>query len=639
MKKRLYGTGSKIAMVIISYVLTVVVVLSAVATGYMFYYKFYFGNKASVKGEIMTNMADNEASFAASSWYWNNVNLDEYYKDKNVYYEIYDVRNDKTYGNYDGQAALAVGNSEHYDHFEKSRVDPETGREYVYFEAECVARAKIYVAQEMNKNDIFSVVCKIIEIGFSLRFALVFIFLLALSLLIALWCCLFCVTGRTRDCGVKLNFIDKLPFDLYTLFMLFAAAQSILAVDFFAENMVSAVLAVFLIGTLDYYLGLTYLLSFANRIKNSTLIKNNVTYSAVKFFGKKAKEFSSFLKYVFSSLNLVHKTIAVIIAVVVLEIISVIIAFNSFHYFEPDIFIVSLILLNILFIVISLYLAVIMQEIKQGGEKIAGGELEHKIDTTYMIGDFKSFSQSLNNINDGLQTAVNEKIKSERFKTELITNVSHDIKTPITSIVNYVDLIKKEECDNIKINEYIEVLDRQSLRLKKLVEDLVEASKASTGNLAVNLTECDVGVLLSQTVAEFEEKLKSAGVEPIVNLPQKPTKVLADGRHLWRVFDNLMNNVCKYALQGTRVYLDVKESNGNAKIIFRNISKYELNVSANELMERFVRGDSSRNTEGSGLGLSIAKSLLELQNGKLKICIDGDLFKVEIELPLCNIEE
>ncbi len=603
MKKSFSGTGAKIAAVIISYVLAVMVILSAVATGVMFYYKFYFSNPDTVKEEIMTNMAKSEASFALSNWYWSDIDLEEYYKDKNIYYEIYDVRNDKTESNYKNQAVWAVGTGEYYDHFEKSNVDPKTGKEYIYHEAECVAKAKIYVAKDMHKNDIFSVVCKIIEIGFSLRFVVIFILLFALSFLIALWCYLFCVTGRTKDGNLKLNYLDKLPFDIYTLFMLFAAVQSILAVDFLAEDMASAVLSIFLIGTLDYFLGIAYLLSFANRIKNGTLIKNNIIYYILRFSGKEIKQFFNFIKYVFSNLNLVYKTVTVLAVIIILEVISVIIIFEALYSFEPDIFIVGLVLLNIVFVVFSLYLAVIMQKIKQGGEKIAGGELEHKIDTAYMLGDFKSFSKSLNNINDGLQNAVNEKIKSERFKTELITNVSHDIKTPLTSIVNYVDLIKKEECNNPKINEYIEVLDRQSLRLKKLVEDLVEASKASTGNLSVNLTECDVGVLLSQTVGEFEEKLNKAGIVSVVNVPNEPIKVLADGRHLWRVFDNLMNNVCKYALEGTRVYLDVKAFSSKAEITFRNISRFELNVSADELMERFVRGDSSRNTEGSGLGL------------------------------------
>ena len=281
-------------------------------------------------------------------------------------------------------------------------------------------------------------------------------------------------------------------------------------------------------------------------------------------------------------------------------------------------------------VAVIISLAILLKRIKQGGEKIAAGDLNYKIDTKYMYGDFKDFANSLNNINEGLSVAINERMKSERFKTELITNVSHDIKTPLTSIINYVDLIKKEEPENENIKEYIDVLDRQSSRLKKLIEDLMEASKASTGNLAVNLSVCEAGVLLSQTVGEFDGRLNSAGLIPVANIPEKPVKIMADGRHLWRVFDNLMNNICKYSQAGTRVYLDISERNGKAQITFKNISKYELNITGEELTERFVRGDKSRNTEGSGLGLSIARSLTELQNGSLEIDIDGDLFKVTL---------
>ena len=222
------------------------------------------------------------------------------------------------------------------------------------------------------------------------------------------------------------------------------------------------------------------------------------------------------------------------------------------------------------------------------------------------------------------------------MRTELITNVSHDIKTPLTSIINYVDLIKKEQPENEKINEYVAVLDRQSSRLKKLIEDLVEASKASSGSLKVELSECDAGVLRSQTVGEFDERRKKAELTPVLTVPDMPVKIMADGRHLWRVLENLTSNVCKYSLPGTRVYMDLTVRNGKAVITFKNISKYPLNISGDELMERFVRGDTSRNTEGSGLGLSIARSLTELQGGDMKIDIDGDLFKATLKFDLIN---
>ena len=225
-------------------------------------------------------------------------------------------------------------------------------------------------------------------------------------------------------------------------------------------------------------------------------------------------------------------------------------------------------------------------------------------------------------------------MKSERFKTELITNVSHDIKTPLTSIINYVDLLQKEELNNPTAQEYLEVLDRQSSRLKKLIEDLIEASKASTGNLSVQMERCEAGVFLVQTVGEFKEKTDAANLELIIKKPEEPVYIMADGRHFWRIIDNMMNNICKYAQPGTRVYINLEQAFGTLTITFRNTSRAPLNISSEELMERFVRGDSSRNTEGNGLGLSIARSLTELQKGTLSIQIDGDLFKAVLEFPV-----
>jgi signal transduction histidine kinase len=218
-------------------------------------------------------------------------------------------------------------------------------------------------------------------------------------------------------------------------------------------------------------------------------------------------------------------------------------------------------------------------------------------------------------------------MKSERFKTELITNVSHDIKTPLTSIINYVDLLGKEPLDNPTAQEYLEILNHQSARLKKLIEDLIEASKASTGNLPVHPELCDATVMLTQVVGEFKERAEANSLDIVVDSPEPPINIMADGRHLWRVIDNLMSNICKYALPGTRVYIDLERRDGMVVMTFRNISRDRLNISSDELMARFVRGDSSRNTEGNGLGLSIARSLTELMEGDLEIRIDGDLFK------------
>ncbi len=276
------------------------------------------------------------------------------------------------------------------------------------------------------------------------------------------------------------------------------------------------------------------------------------------------------------------------------------------------------------------YIALLMHQLKKGGERMAAGDYRQKIDTRYMVWDFKAHAETLNNIGGGMSAAVEERLKSERLKTELITNVSHDIKTPLTSIVNYVDLLKKEQIDSENAQKYLEVLERQSARMKKLIEDLVEASKASTGNIVVNAVQTNLVELLNQSLGEYAERFEQCGLVPVLRTPQNDIAVLADGRLLWRVFDNVLNNICKYSLQGTRVYLDISSSDTQVTVTFKNISSYPLNVSADELLERFVRGDSARTTEGSGLGLAIAKSLTELQNGRFDLAADGDLFKVMV---------
>ena len=253
--------------------------------------------------------------------------------------------------------------------------------------------------------------------------------------------------------------------------------------------------------------------------------------------------------------------------------------------------------------------------------------------------ELKRHAANLNSVQQGIQQAVEEKMKSERLKTQLITNVSHDIKTPLTSIVNNVDLLKKEEMPSDAAREYLAVLDRQSQRLRKLTEDLVEASKASTGNIPVSLAPTDLNVLLSQVCGEYQQRLEKQVLEPVLSLCEPGAAAMADGRLLWRVLDNLMSNICKYAMPGTRVYLTTEREGDTARMVVRNISRYPLNISADELTERFVRGDSSRSTEGSGLGLSIATSLMSLQGGGFRLPIDGDLFKVTLTLPAAGAEE
>ncbi|MBQ6067287.1 MAG: HAMP domain-containing histidine kinase [Clostridia bacterium] len=306
----------------------------------------------------------------------------------------------------------------------------------------------------------------------------------------------------------------------------------------------------------------------------------------------------------------------------------------SMLLYQEDEFIALLFIVKVIEIPLVLLGAINLHKVQNGAKRLAEGNLTEKVDTKYLIGPFKKNAEYLNAVNDGVNRAVHERMKSESMKTELITNVSHDLKTPLTSIINYVDLLKETDVQDEKAKEYIGVIDRQSQRLKKLCSDIVDASKAATGNLSVSLEPTALNVMLPQVIGEYDERLRTKQLQLVPAIPAETVTVNADGKLLWRVFDNLLNNVCKYAMAGTRVYLTLEQAAGTARITFRNISGSPLNISPEELTERFVRGDASRATEGSGLGLSIAKSLTELMGGRFDLAIDGDLFKVTVTFPI-----
>ena len=278
------------------------------------------------------------------------------------------------------------------------------------------------------------------------------------------------------------------------------------------------------------------------------------------------------------------------------------------------------------------------QKLLEGVQAMADGEGKTHIPTERLYGENRQIAQAVNDLGEGLRTALKEQMKSEQMKADLITNVSHDLKTPLTSVINYVDLMKRENIENDKAQEYLDILDQKSQRLKQLTEDLVEASRASSGNITLEIEKIDLREILMQTSGEFEERFAVKGLKLMADYPQEPLYVEADGRRLWRIIENLYRNVEKYAMPGTRVYLDVDCDGKKAAISMKNISERQLNITAEELMERFVRGDESRTTEGSGLGLAIARDLTQLQGGTFDIILDGDLFKVVVTLP-CATEE
>ena len=279
-----------------------------------------------------------------------------------------------------------------------------------------------------------------------------------------------------------------------------------------------------------------------------------------------------------------------------------------------------------------IYGASCFAKLMEGVRRMSQGDFSGKVSSVMMVGCFRKFAIDLNKLADGAVEAAKREMTSERMKAELVTNVSHDIKTPLTSIINYVDLLQKAENEQQR-QQYLEVLSRQSQRMKKLIEDLVEMSKASSGAMACELARIDAAETVNQALGEFSDKLQQAGISPLVRYPQTQAVILADGRLTWRVLSNLLSNAVKYAMPGTRLYVDIFKHEGGISISLKNISREALPVAAEELMERFVRGDASRNTEGSGLGLNIARSLMELQHGRLDVMADGDLFKVTMTFP------
>ncbi len=382
-----------------------------------------------------------------------------------------------------------------------------------------------------------------------------------------------------------------------------------------------------------YSVALFFFDNIVAKVKAGTFLADCLIIRALKWIAGKAK---ACFRYVKSHMSLTQKGVWAYIGITIVEIIFV--AILAAGSMRGLLWVVIYIILKWLCIVGIVAYIIQTQELYKCAKEMAEGNLDRKADTSKMFWVFRAHGEHLNQISDGMAKAVEARMKSEHLKTELITNVSHDIKTPLTSIINYVDLLQKDDMDEKTRQEYIEVLSRQSARLKKLIEDLVEASKASTGNIQINWADIDANMLLEQAVAEYEDKLANAGLKVVFTRSEVPAVIRADGQHLWRVFDNLLANISKYAMPGTRVYASVIHETGSVRIEFKNISREALNVSSDELMERFVRGDSSRNTEGSGLGLSIANSLCTLMRADFKLSIDGDLFKAVIEFKDKNIK-
>ena len=450
---------------------------------------------------------------------------------------------------------------------------------------------------------------------------------------------------RPYDDEITMRFLDRIPFDLYSLIFGFIIISGFfVSVRFFTYvvfdnltvyNIIYGFLsetALMVAGLLcTYSFAILYIMSVSVRIKYHGIIgvlRSMIVWRICAFLFKWLRRFCRYTIKALRSVHMIGRFTAIYAAAAFVVTMIFFGTVSNGRYMAWGI-LFWLILLFALFVAVVAF-AYELTILKKGGEMLARGNLDYKVPLSRLFWEFRNHAQNLNSISEGMASAVEEKIKSERFKTELITNVSHDIKTPLTSIINYADLLSREEELSDTAREYVDVLKRQSARLKKLTEDVVEMSKATAGVTTVEAADLNICELTSQCVAEYSERFEKEKLELVQTLPPDKMIIHADGRLMWRVLDNLFRNICRYAMPGTRVYISVQEGEKDVHITIRNISRDPLGISPQELMERFVRGDSARTSEGSGLGLSIARSLVELQGGEMKIDIDGDLFKVNL---------
>lgn len=431
--------------------------------------------------------------------------------------------------------------------------------------------------------------------------------------------------GRVPDSNeVTENYFTKIPFDLFTIVLAIPAFVSYWIAEEWGGSD-TEVVAFFVIAVCVFL----WLINVVHRIKQGNLFRNTLI---VKLFVLIFRG----LKVLVNNFSLLWQTVLILSVLTICELLAIICVI-WFMCNAPDAALIiglAWFFEKIVIIPFTLYLVLMMKNLFKGGRELASGNTDYKINVKPLFGEYRKHGENLNHLSDGITMAVEERMKSERMKTELVANVSHDIKTPLTSVINYSDLIHKEaeKTDNSVIAEYSEVLNRQSNRLKKLLEDLVEISKANSGNMEITLEKLEIGTLLEQIIAEYDDRFKEKGFETVFTKSESEQYFMADSRKIWRVLDNLMQNIYKYAYPGTRVFISAEPVGDRLCVQFKNTSYEQISKTPEELLERFTRGDESRHKEGNGLGLAIAKSLTELQGGEMKVEIDGDLFKVVLLL-------
>ncbi len=468
------------------------------------------------------------------------------------------------------------------------------------------------------------------EILFAIRDYMIPIIVVSGALSLILLVLSFVMVGRKKGVdGVYLNIFNRIPFEiilaLYLIIIFVTIGMVFSPVFYEIWFYYIPYLAVFVASSV------CLLVSIAARVKAGTLIKNTIIFKISDSVSTLAKKLFVKAKLGAKAMSITAKFVSAAVGFALFYTLLLSLSFVS-GSIAVGFFIVLIILIALIFA--SFIFAGYIKSTHDTAKQIADGDFYVGADEQRGFG-FGDIAKDLNRIGDSIQVAVNERMKSETLKSELITNVSHDIKTPLTSIINYVDLISKEQCDNEKINEYTVVLERQAKNLSRLLSDLVDAAKVSSKSISVEPILTDLSVVSQQLVGEYEEQFSKNNLELILNCPEKAVYVMADPRHLQRITDNLMSNVVKYSLPHSRVYLDILEGDSQASIVIKNISKNAINMDAEFLTERFIRGDSSRNSEGNGLGLYIAKTLAEAQNARLDIVTDGDLFKVFLTFLSC----
>lgn len=653
MKKLKSSVAAKVIALILYCVLSITLVASA--TGSVILESWGAYNTDSYE-EIQINAIEGMAwsrVHSAGRMYLDGADPDSIFPNSNFRFAVFDAEGKELYSNKgEGKAMLRVITTiepQYYIDYSEGEagsrdtlltvvnqdthetVQVKAGAEFEKWKADNSHEVVGYVLKDMEYHDEFYENLKLLDMIFPYNYGLLAV-AVGSSVLLILLLAFFMVTAghRRQSEEICLGLVDRIPLDVFLFLSICAIFSPVAIVSNSGIN--SNIISYIVVGLVTVWIAVSVLItlsSLAVRVKSRTLWSNCLCVKVCLWCGKTIKKLVLFAATLLKSLSMSKRFVLFAVLVLFVELFLMLLsgldAAMSFFLWA----------LNIAATLIFFaYIVFCFTKLRAGAKELGAGSLTCNIDTKFMRGEFLEHANDMMNIRSGLTRAVNERMKSERFQSELITNVSHDIKTPLTSIVNYVDLLEKEELNNEKAKEYVEVLSRQSAKLKKLIGDLIEASKASTGVLAVNPEVCELGVLLDQCAGEYTERLHNAGLKLMVTKPEEDLRIMADGRHMWRILDNLMGNVLKYAQQGTRVYFSLDREDNKAVIGLRNISRDELNVSGEELIERFVRGDSSRSTEGSGLGLAIAKSLCELQGGEMSLSVDGDLFKVILKFDI-----